>query len=308
MDELSLDYNLARTSGDHRSRLNAIRAQAAIDPYTTSYILANTAMANGRPREALEAFAETDLDDPLWQQWQHFWWLLAQTHFEVGQYEEQLVAARTGRERFPENPLHPRHEGQALIGLGRLEDLEALLGEIEAYQPGPQNRNPGSVFHLLAADLIRFGYADRGSALAERALAWFEAQGPDTYTVPKAQALQLAGRPEEAVPLLRARVEEHPDTVAWRGQLGVVLATVGDTVGAEAEERWLRELDRPYLRGVHTYWQAAILAHLDRKDEAVRVLRQSFAEGRARIGRTIDPNLMPLWHHEAFERLVAPRG
>jgi hypothetical protein len=70
----------------------------------------------------------------------------------------------------------------------------------------------------------------------------------------------------------------------------------------------MAELDRPYLHGAGNYWRAAILAHLDRRVEAVQVLRQALQEGLSYSLLFLDQWLMPLWDFEAFEQLVAPRG
>ena len=94
------------------------------------------------------------------------------------------------------------------------------------------------------------------------------------------------------------------------GLHGIALALTGDQAGAEAAARWCEELDRPYLRGLNTYWRAAILAHLDRKDEAVRLRRQAFEEGQSYFAMPApaDLNFQPLWGHEPYEQLIAPKG
>ncbi len=82
----------------------------------------------------------------------------------------------------------------------------------------------------------------------------------------------------------------------------------GDRTQAEVQGTWLKELDRPYLFGLDTYWRAAILAHMDRRDEATRLLRQALREGVAYSVLVSVSHLMPLWGYEPFEQLMAPKG
>ena len=78
--------------------------------------------------------------------------------------------------------------------------------------------------------------------------------------------------------------------------------------GAEAEARWCEELDRPYLRGGNSYWRAAILAHLGRIDEATRLRRQAFEEGKSYLPIPVDFNFRSLRGYEPYEQLIAPKG
>lgn len=306
-EALYLEYLLARNAGENQARLNAARALSEVDPYTAGYTHGNAAMAEGRPREALAALTGADPDDPLWREWTAYWTRLFQAHFALGQYEEALEVARKRRERFPSSLIARQHEVAALIALGRLDEVEPILDEVETIEPTPNN-SPGSVFRYVAVSFLRFSHPDRGRELAERSVAWYTAAHPERYQADRAFSLYLVERPDEALPLQRALVEEDPESITPRGRLGVLLAVSGDTAGAEAQEQWLAGLDRPYLHGESSYWRAAILAHLDRRDEAVRVLRQALSEGRSYGERAMDPWLMPLWDHGPFEQLVAPRG
>jgi tRNA A-37 threonylcarbamoyl transferase component Bud32/tetratricopeptide (TPR) repeat protein/TolB-like protein len=303
-DALTLEYFLARNAGDNRSRLEAARAMSVVDPYTAGYTHGNAAMFMGRPREALEALTRTDPDDPLWNTWVGYWSRLAQAHFALDQYEEELEAARRAKERFPRGRPPLRYEIQALVALGRVAEIGPLLDDIEALGSSLTH----DTYMDIVGDLFRFGHADLGEALAQRTLDWCLDRDPEGFRGPSAAALMTTGRPEEALPLVQSLVDESPNSVGYRGFLGIVLAMVGDVDGAEAQERWLAELDRPFLLGLHSYWRAAVLAHLDRKEEAVPVLRDAFDEGRSFNERTVDLNLRPLWFYEPFERLVAPKG
>ena len=110
--------------------------------------------------------------------------------------------------------------------------------------------------------------------------------------------------------LLGPLVEQDEGNVIVHGLHGVALALTGDREGAEAEARWCEGLDSPYLRGLNTYWRAAILAHLDRKEEATRLRRQAFQECQSYFSMPApaDLNFMPLWGFEPYEQLITPTG
>lgn len=203
-----------------------------------------------------------------------------------------------------------------MIGLGRLEEIQPLLDEVEGLEPetGWFQASPALVYRNVAAVLARFGLRDQARETAERAVAWYTNRNPDGYRSDRARALFLAERPEEALGLLIPLVEDYPESLRYRGDLGIALALTGDEDGAEAQARWIEESDSPSVGGSHAYSRAVILAHLDRKDEAVRLLRQALNEGWSHYdvfaSRLLwcDPHLMPLWGYEPFEQLIAPKG
>jgi tetratricopeptide (TPR) repeat protein len=197
-------------------------------------------------------------------------------------------------------------EIRALVALDRLEEIEPLLDSLEAMEPA-WDASPGSVYTWVAGALHRRGYADRARAVAQRGDAWYRAQDPAGHALERARALLLADRPADALALVDPLAVRDGDVLA-HGLRGVALALTGDVAGAEAEARWCETVERPYLRGEHTYWRAAILAALGRREEAVRLRRQAYREGRSYTVGLADADFRPLWGHEPYERLLAPRG
>jgi tetratricopeptide (TPR) repeat protein len=255
----------------------------------------------------LEALAHCDPDGPTNRDWAPLWLGTSEAYYLTGKYQEALETARQGQERFPGNIRLRRREISALIALGRMDEIDPLFDALERMEP-EGSRSPGGEFRGLAAELARLGYGEESRVLAERALDWYRARDPDGYQEPRARALLLVDRPEEALALLAPLVEESPDDLSLRGLHGIALALNEDRDGAQAEAEWLEELDRPYLRGENTYWRAAILAHLGRDAEAARLLATSLTEGRPFSGRWADPNFMPLWGYQPFEEVIAPKG
>jgi tetratricopeptide (TPR) repeat protein len=190
-----------------------------------------------------------------------------------------------------------------------LDEIRPLLDTVQGMEPDATGWHPGRVFRFAATYLDRSGHPEEARALAERALDWVSARSPDGYVHERTRILSfLLGRPGDALALLESLVEEYPESVPFHGRLGVALALTEDREGAEAEATWLEELDSPYLFGENTYWRAAILANLGRKDEAVLLLRRAYQEGRSRYDISADLFFKPIWGYEPYEAVVAPRG
>jgi TolB-like protein len=304
-----LDYYRASLAGDWMSKVEAQRAQLRLDPESwTSLVM--TAVGAGRPNEALqlwEDFQEGRLAAPRRApalEWPAFWGRVAAAQHMTARYPEQLATARRARAQFPEYPGVRLHEIQALFALDRFEEAYGLLEEVEKAE-GPGAFGP---FYWVAADLLRHGYDAEGREVAHRAVSWLRSRDPESLKGEIAVALLLAGRPEEALPLIREVATQNPDIPEVRGLLGIALARTGDRPGAEAEARWLEELDLPYSDGYETELRASIAANLDQNDMAVRLLRQAIQEGLSFEYLHCQPLLAPLWGYEPFEQVIAPRG
>ena len=70
----------------------------------------------------------------------------------------------------------------------------------------------------------------------------------------------------------------------------------------------LRDIDRPYMFGNHTYWRACIAALLGEKEEAMNLLREALAQGVSYTRLHPDMDLEPLWDYPPFQELIKPKG
>ena len=304
---LQFESAVSNLSGNWPEALRLRRLMAQEDPARWGgYGLAHAALMAGYPAEALEAL-EGVLDEGQESEWLWFWEHLAWANHALGRHREALDAAREGQALFPDFLLLRWREIQALVAMERLEQIRPLLSELEGKDPGEYS-SPGWVLGLVAADLARFGHPEESRQAAERAIERYRTRDPDRFQMDGADLLLRAGRPLEAVNLLLPLVEAAPDDINLRGLLGVALAMTDDQAQAEVQASWLEELDRPYLFGLDTYWRAAILAHLDGRDEATRLLRQALGEGVPYAVLVSPSHFMPLWGYEPFEQLVAPKG
>jgi len=292
---------------DRQGELGALRALSEENPSFYGYDLGNTALHAGRPEEAFRALERVDLDHPYWGRFPRVWRAIVSANQQTGRSLEALETARRGRERFPEDLELRRLEIRILVTMGRLDEIGPVLDAIGSMEP-EGGQSPGSVFRNLSADLARLEHSVDSRMLAERALDWYQTRDPEGYQQSKARALLLIDRPEEALALIIPLVEESSESLTNHGLHGIALALTGDLEGAEAEARWCEALDRPFLGGSNTYWRTAILAHLGRREEAVRLLRQALQEGLSYRDRSFDPNFRRLWGYEPFEQLIAPKG
>jgi len=302
----------ARVKGDLEAVLRAARISEEAAGRKNDHGIPVAALAFGRPQEALNWL--DDFDPFTLQSTWYAWEASALANHWLGRHAEALAEAREGRSHFPQNFLLLRREIQSLIALGRIEEIAPLLDELEDLDPD-SHASPGLVYYRVAGDLFQFGHREGAEQLAERALEWYRLRDPHRFRLEIAQASLLAGRPDDALSALGPLIDENPDSLSIRGVRGIAYALVGKGDSASAEAEWFGRMDTPYLFGEDVYWQAAILAHLGVREEAVRLLRRAHEQGRSwstpseRLGDIIsDPNFMRLWEYEPFEQLIAPKG
>ncbi|MGD2123307.1 MAG: hypothetical protein PVJ76_16260 [Gemmatimonadota bacterium] len=307
-DRLVLEHGIASASGDREAALQVRRSMFRMDPTSYAYELGFDAIHAGRPQEALDGLSQYDPDTPSHRGWYRYWYALAQANYMLGYFREALDAARQGRERFPDDLQMRGYEISAMAALGRLDEMEPLLEQVQGMEPNARGFTPGRVFLTQVGPLDRLGHSEEAHAMAERALDWFLARDPDGYQLGRAVALLLANRPTEALALLESFLKRSPEDVEGHTNRGIALGLTGDQDGAEAEVTWCAELDRPNLLGFDKLCRAQILSHLGRKDEATNLLRDALQEGWSYWGLQTNSLFKPLWGYEPFEQMVAPRG
>jgi hypothetical protein len=124
-----------------------------------------------------------------------------------------------------------------------------------------------------------------------------------------ANTLLQLGRWDEARALLEGLQKEFPEGVAHLGRLGIVAARQGRTQDAQQIATALRDIERPYLRGIHTLWRARVAAVLGERENALSLLRESLAQGQP-FGPWlhIDDGFESIRSEPAFRELLEPKG
>jgi predicted Zn-dependent protease len=124
-----------------------------------------------------------------------------------------------------------------------------------------------------------------------------------------AMAFYVSEQWEEAGALIEKLRSEKPDDIDYLGYGGALAARRGDREDALKISEELKRIDRPYTRGAQTYWRARITALLGMKEEAVELLRQSFAQGKYYEFYIIqEADLFPLRDYAPFRELMKPKG
>ena len=303
-----LDWLEARSLGDHLAEYRAMRraydlAPASVDAgwtagYTATYI--------NRPREALEILTSLDPNDPFFGRPVVLWGQITAAHHMLGQYEEELEAARRGREQFPDRLEALRYEAWALVGLGRLEELSVLMDE--ALTLPVAGIAPAFVMRTTAIDLRAHGYDEEATALLDRAIEWFEAR-PGERRGALAETLWYAGRWEDARDMYREFAEQSPAAYGNVGVLGIIAARLGEVEEARRIDDRLAAIDRPYVFGGPMLWRARIAASLGEQERAVNLLRDAFSRGtNYGIWLHRDRELALLRDYPPFQELLRPKG
>ena len=120
---------------------------------------------------------------------------------------------------------------------------------------------------------------------------------------------QTAGRWGEALAVFEGLQKEFPDEVDCAGYLGAIAARQGRREESLRIADQLRDLDRPYLLGAHTYRRARIAALLGEKDTALDLVREAIAQGcdcLASLHRDMD--LESLRSDPRLRELLTPKG
>lgn len=276
-------------------------------------LVANNA---NRPRLAIEAFRDIRWDPAQPTNGEilaHE--LAADAHHRLGQYDEELVVARSLWEKhsgFFGTTWVRELELRALAALGRIEGCERLVAEALT-EPASRPTSYGEMMLQTAEELRAHGHGAAAERMAERALEWFVDTRFDPAWVSRAReataaALSFLGRNDEAYRLALEVMAEQPD--CWRcwSKVGIEAARLGDVDTARRMADQLAAVADPFTFGEPSADRAAIAAQLGETGEALRLLQRALAAGysdyhRLHVGADFDP----LRDHPGFQDILQPR-
>ncbi len=235
----------------------------------------------------------------------------------LGEHQEELAVARRARRLFPKSP---RRGLRALAALGRTDEVQALIDEIQALS----EEQTIEAARDAASELLVHGHVDAASQVFDRGImlgqAWLSTLPTDTTSGEigygiwvLADMLMLRGRVDEARVLLeRALQEERAGNPFFRreyiGMLGVIAGMQGDRQRAlEIAQDFAAQQSR---RSGPALLQARIAASLGEIDKATALLREAAAKGL--LVRSVHYNAPLLWRvlrdHPPFQELMRPKG
>jgi len=162
---------------------------------------------------------------------------------------------------------------------------------------------------LTAAHELRVhGYKEKALEIAERAISWYKAHKDEDYRSSLAWTLYKAERREEAQAIYEELHQEFPDSVDYLGYIGALAVRMGNREKALKISDQLKNIDKPYLFGNHTYWRACIAALLDQKELAMRLIREALGQGTSYTRLHPVMSFESLWDYPPFKELIKPKG
>ncbi|MDE3032855.1 MAG: protein kinase [Acidobacteriota bacterium] len=324
VDRTPVERNLARMA---RAALEGWREDMLKAEEELAALMPDTPLVQLRLAQGLAAMNRPGRAIPILQRVPDDWagkdaavapmllYTLCWAHHARGDYAAELEAARAAQARAGGLLSLRLPEVSALVGLGRVDEVQRLLSSLSAATLGRGGTGgPMAVRHMAMIEFWVHGPRDEARRLAEQQRVEILEAPPafrKTRRVALVRALLCLDRPEEALPICRELSSEAPDLILFQGFLGATLARLGRGDEARQVEARLAGLTRPYLRGDHTYWRACIAAQLGEKDRAVELLRKAFAQGKYLdyFGATHrEIFLEPLWGYPPFEELTRLRG
>jgi tetratricopeptide (TPR) repeat protein len=309
-----LDYLTAHVAGDYPEALRAIRRAAELAPGSKAvYNRALMAVRNNRPQEAVDALLSLDPDRGPMRGWRSYFAVLVRAYSRLNEHEKAVEAAQEYRETYGDDPSTLGYEGLALVGQGRIEEVNKLLDDLVALPE--QGLSQGSWMRNIAVYQRLHGQTAAAQTTIGRAIQWYETRTPETqassaWRLNYAWALYVADRWDEAYSVAKPLSEEFPENFIYRGLVGFLAACRGDQEEAFRISRWLEALDRPYLRGSHKIWQALIAGVLGDGESAVALARQAMAEGvqYAPPWNVFHIGFDSLRDYAPFQELMRPKG
>jgi len=315
LDLLAVDFNMARTQGNHEKSLRILREMVKLDPGSDLlyFLIGQRTLWLNRPKETLETYEPYKRQTPAGASLVWTWGpaTAADAHHMLGNYDRELEGLHRAIEHFPDViPLRAR-ETRALAAAGRAQEVDDVVDEVLATPP--RAGSPIQVMHAAALELLARGYEKEAFRIASRGIDWWQSQpreGVDVYYRHHfATLLNLTEEWTRARDVLEELAQASPDVIAYRGMLGCLAARTGDHGEALRIREELERLDRPYMFGENFCWSARIAALLGERERAVELLRQAFARGY-QYGPDLhsDPDLEPLRDYPPFQEMIRPKG
>lgn len=321
-----IDMVRAWLKGDWAAAREAVRLQAHLAPGSIpNFQVAEESRRLNHLHEAREVLLSLDPERGELRGWIHYWVELATIHHLLGDHATELEVAERARRMHRDDPKARWLEIAALVGLGRIEDLERRVEDALALT-GERHPRSGRWLHDTARELRAHGHEEVADRTLGRALAWFEEHVEADSDAPLqrdfARALYDACDREAAEAIFRRLLEDAaPGAVQAisghhghlrghldEGYLAAIAWHRGDEREIERGRCRLEEMDRRFLYGADRLWLAILNVLEGDEAGAVSEVRRALSEGLP-FGMHLhaDPDLAPLRENPRFRALVRPR-
>ncbi len=313
-----LDWYIAVVQGNNEVALKFVRLAQKLAPksLTVNYLLGLEELNSNHPKNTLIAYAKVSSKE-LESYYGYFsataWRfdVLAEAHHMLGNYKEERKVLRQGQKIFPERLLLLAYETRALAAQGKIEDVRKVIEKSLSFSS--KSGTPGDVMHEAASELKAHGYPDEAKRIANQAVEWYQNRPSEEaatldYRYQLARNFYTAERWSDAERLFESLSKEKPDDIDYKGHIGTLAARRGDRSGALKISDELKNINRPYLLGQHTYWRARIAALLGESQRAVALLNEAFAQGQGfGVNLHRDTDLESLRNYKPFQELLRPK-
>jgi serine/threonine protein kinase/tetratricopeptide (TPR) repeat protein len=308
-DRYYIDWYKFSLQGREEEALAAllhIESMTPMEPIA-NYLVGRSALRLNHPGLTIETYRKIEFQD-YWTDFPAFAWrfgYLSKAHHLLGNYQKSLEVSQEAKKIFPNNLDHRADEVSALAALGKVEELHEAIQESKSIEPSAGSA--GDVMITGSRELHAHGNKAEALQVAEQAMRWYKDYDPENKSG-LAEAYYLAGHWSESYSLYRELAAENPDEITYKGALGALAAREGNKEEARRIAGELKNIDRKYLFGWHTYVRARIHAHLGEHAEVVKLIQESFDQGNGfgiYIHRDID--LEPLRDYPPFQELLKPK-
>jgi serine/threonine protein kinase len=311
-----LDYLTAQSQGKHEEVLRALHQLQRLAPREVlfTFTVAANEIGINKPRLALDLFEKVEIPESWLNIAPGTWWFSnwCRAHHFLGNYKKELEVVRRARKYFPDALTLMAIEARALAAGGKIEEVKKVADE--SLLSRSSLGTAGGVILAAARELRVRGYEEAFKDMAGRAVEWYRGrtagkEATEQQRIGLARALYVSEQWEEAGALVEKLRSEKPDDIDYLGYGGALAARTGRKEEALRISEELKKIDRPFTFGEQTYWRARIAALLGMKEEAVELLRQSFAQGRNYdIDLTQEADFDLLRDFAPFRELMKPKG
>jgi tetratricopeptide (TPR) repeat protein len=311
-EKLSVESIKAYQEGDNENGYLIEKQLEALAPGTTySYWLANSALGTNRPQAAVEALRRLDPNSIYIDCNVCYWDTLCKAHHMLGNYKKELELAQQALRQFPQEWQPLWLKGRALSALGRLDEVQNLIEEI-LVKPMTSDWFPADLISGVGVELKAHGYDEAAAEMYEQSLLWLKQRSlkeelSDDMKTTLAWTLSETQNWDEAEAVFRDLIESNPENLDYLGGLGIVMARRGNREEALRISEQLKNWDKPYSFGNHTFWQATIAANFGEKVRAISLLQTALQQGFSYRFLYCNVTLEPLWDFPPFVELIKPR-
>jgi hypothetical protein len=223
----------------------------------------------------------------------------------LGDYTDELYAARRARALHPTSTEAVRLELRAMAALGRCGRIAARLDADSVALESVRLR-------ALAHECAAHGDSSASRLLAERALAVaraaVECDPRSTTALDVVEALATAGQLAAAKALADSLLFMETYDVNLRGRRGVLAIRTGDSASARAADEWLSRPRPVPDHGRRTLWRARLAATRGDAAATITLLDHAAREGMALDGGLhADPDLAAVRSSPEFRAWSAPK-